>query len=180
VNIIAGSTSVTVMFKVHDNDGEPLDGLTWNDVSLKSYYTRTGAAPVVINRATQTATGSYTSGGFVAVGTDQPGVYRFDIPNAAFAGGARQVVISLYGATNMQQADLRVELVADLADEISTATSYIVTQVNSQTEASEAAVLAEVTRIPRADVELAPGEAARHERIGGGTAIDDVEIKAVP
>jgi hypothetical protein len=165
VNVAAGSTSVTVMFKVVDTDGEPLNGLTWNDFSLQSYYTRTGAAPVVISRATQTATGAWTSGGFVAVGTDQPGVYRFAVPNAAFASGARQVVISLYGATNMQQSDLRVELVADLSDEISTATSYIVTQITAQTDL-----------IPKEG-----DETWEYERTGGTDPnIDRVTITRVP
>jgi hypothetical protein len=40
--------------------------------------------------------------------------------------------------------------------------------------------VAEITKIPRSDTDLAAGAASRHERIGGGTGIDDVEIKAVP
>jgi hypothetical protein len=63
---------------------------------------------------TQTATGAYSSGGFVAVdGTNMPGLYRFDIPNAVFAtAGTDKAVVMLKGATNMAPVLLEYQIVA--------------------------------------------------------------------
>tara|TARA_R110000868_G_scaffold347782_1_gene608739 strand:+ start:90 stop:1088 length:999 start_codon:yes stop_codon:yes gene_type:complete len=71
------------------------------------------AARSAITLATQTTTGAHSDGGFVEVdATNMPGVYRFDLPDAAVASG-RSVVVYLHGATNQAQTVLEIELTAN-------------------------------------------------------------------
>lgn len=92
--------------------GAGLTGLAFNSAGLTAYYVRTGGTATAITLATQTANGAYSSGGFVAVdGTNMPGVYRLDIPDAVFATGVDKAVVMLKGATNMAQLVLEYQLV---------------------------------------------------------------------
>jgi hypothetical protein len=118
-----GATSQTVYLEVLDSSsttGARLTGLVFNTASLVASYARNGAARVAITLVTQTAAGAWTSGGFVAVdGTNMPGVYRLDVPDAAFATGADSVVVTLKGAANMVQVSTEVQLVAvDVQDSV--------------------------------------------------------------
>ena len=93
--------------------GAGLTGLVFNSASLVAYYVRPLAAATAITLATQTVTGAFSSGGFVEVdATNMPGVYRFDVPNAAIATGVNSVVVMLKGATNMAPVVLEIDLVA--------------------------------------------------------------------
>ena len=92
--------------------GAGLTGLAFNAAGLTAYYVRTGGLATAITLATQTANGAYSSGGFVAVdGTNMPGVYRLDIPDAVFATGVDKAVVMLKGATNMAPLVLEYQLV---------------------------------------------------------------------
>jgi hypothetical protein len=112
IQILGGSTSQTVRLFVQDTsktDGSGLTGLVHNTSGLVAYYSKgaTGTA-TAITLATQTAGGAWTSGGFVAVdGTNMPGVYRLDVPNAALDSEVETIVM-LRGATNMAPVLLRV------------------------------------------------------------------------
>jgi len=91
--------------------GAGLTGLVFNSASLVASYVRPGAVRTAITLATQTVTGAYSSGGFVEVdATNMPGVYRFDLPDAALATGVDAVVIMLNGATNMAPLVMEVQL----------------------------------------------------------------------
>jgi hypothetical protein len=94
--------------------GAGLTGLVFNTASLTADYCVERGARVNIPLVTQTATGAYSSGGFVAVdGTNMPGLYRFDIPNAVFAtAGTDKAVVMLKGATNMAPVLLEYQIVA--------------------------------------------------------------------
>jgi hypothetical protein len=90
--------------------GAGLSGLVHNSSGLKAYY-RIGAtgASTAITLATQTATGAWSSGGFVEIdATNMKGVYRLDLPNAV-AATAAMVSLYLYGATNMMAVAQRVD-----------------------------------------------------------------------
>lgn len=93
--------------------GAGLTGLVFNSGGLTADYCVERGARVNIPLVTQTATGAYSSGGFVAVdGTNMPGLYRFDIPNAVFAtAGADKAVVMLKGATNMAPVLLEYQIV---------------------------------------------------------------------
>lgn len=114
-----GSTSVTVEVFIQDSSvttGAGLTGLAYNTASLTAYYKRNGnVAPVAITLATLAAiTTAWSSGGFIAAdGTNTPGLYRLDIPDAALATGARSVIIYLKGATNMAPCLLEIDLTND-------------------------------------------------------------------
>lgn len=112
IQILGGSTSQTVRLFIQDTsktDGSGLTGLVHNTSGLTAYYSKgaTGTA-TAITLATQTAGGAWTSGGFVAVdGTNMPGVYRLDVPNAALDSEVETIVM-LRGAANMAPVLLRV------------------------------------------------------------------------
>lgn len=91
-------------------NGSPITGLVFNSAGLLSKYVLAQAASVAITLATQTVTGAYSSGGFVEVdATAFPGIYRFDIPNAALASGDH-VIVSLYGFSGMSVTLLEYDL----------------------------------------------------------------------
>jgi hypothetical protein len=86
-------------------------GLAFNTSGLAAYYVRNRASPTPITLVTQTATGAWTSGGFAEISSSLvPGVYRLDVPNAAFAAGASDVTIVVRGASGTNGAVLTVTL----------------------------------------------------------------------
>jgi hypothetical protein len=86
-------------------------GLTFATSGLAAYYVRNQSAPVAITLVTQTPTGAWTSGGFAEISsTFTPGVYRLDVPDAAFAAGASDVTIVVRGASGTNGAVLTVTL----------------------------------------------------------------------
>lgn len=120
----AGSTSVTIPVFIQDSastTGAGKTGLTYATSGWKAYYVKPGSAAVAITLATQTATGAWSSGGFCEIdGTNMPGWYRLDIPNAALSTGPGTVVgISLCGATGAAPCNVGVNMVAfDTADSV--------------------------------------------------------------
>lgn len=95
--------------------GAGLTGLVFNSAGLTAYYVvERGAATAITLVTLASATAAYTSGGFIAVdGTNMPGLYRFDVPNALFAtAGTDKVVVMLKGATNMAPVLLEYQIVA--------------------------------------------------------------------
>lgn len=110
----AGTTSQTLNIFIQDSSsttGAGLTGLAYNTAGLVAYYVRPAGSATAITLATQTTTGSWSSGGFVEVSSaNMPGVYRFDIPNACLAAGADSVVVILRGATNMAPLPLEIDL----------------------------------------------------------------------
>jgi hypothetical protein len=86
-------------------------GLTYATSGLAAYYVRNQSAPVAITLVTQTPTGAWASGGFAEISSSLvPGVYRLDVPNAAFAAGASDVTIVVRGASGTNGAVLTVTL----------------------------------------------------------------------
>jgi hypothetical protein len=86
-------------------------GLTFATSGLAAYYVRNREAPTPIALVTQTATGTWTSGGFAEISSSLvPGVYRLDVPDAAFAAGASDVTIVVRGASGTNGAVLTVTL----------------------------------------------------------------------
>jgi len=80
-------------------------GLTFNTSGLTAYYIRNRSSPVQISLISQTSTGSWASGGFAEISSvNAPGVYRLDVPNAAFASGADDVTIIVRGAAGSNGA----------------------------------------------------------------------------
>lgn len=116
LNIKKASTSQTVYVFIQDSSlttGAGKTGLAYNTGSLVAYYVRPLAAAAAITLATQTATGAWSSGGFVEVdSTNMPGVYRLDLPDAVLATGVNSVVVMLKGAANMAPVLMEIQLVS--------------------------------------------------------------------
>ena len=94
----AGITSETVLLEIRANNNNPATGLAFNTAGIVCRYTRPGETPVNITLANQTVTGAYVSGGFKEIDSvNSPGLYRFDVPDAAIALGKDQVMVSFHG-----------------------------------------------------------------------------------
>jgi len=74
-------------------------GLTYLTTGLTASYIRAGNARVGINLVSQTPTGAWTSGGFCEIDpVNTPGMYRIDVPNAAFISGTTSVTLTIKNA----------------------------------------------------------------------------------
>lgn len=101
MNVTGGSTDVTTYFVLRlAADGTEATGLTITNFDLQ--YTRNGVAPTAKVDATALAATDSAHGDNQAIeidGTDQPGLYRVDWPDAAFAAGVKSVVLTVKCAT---------------------------------------------------------------------------------
>lgn len=111
MKVTPGSTDVTTYVSmVLSADGSDATGLTITDLDLQ--YVRSGAAPVAKVDATALAATNSAHGDNQAIeidSTDQPGLYRVDWPDAAFAAGVREVILTVKHST-CRAAHLRVEI----------------------------------------------------------------------
>ncbi len=94
--VTGGSVDITTYFSMKLTTGADATGLTISDFDMQ--YVRTRTAPVakvdaVALGATDTA---HTDNRGIEIDlTDQPGLYRFDWPDAAFAAGVKEVILSI-------------------------------------------------------------------------------------
>lgn len=88
--ITKGSTDRSVTVKIIDaTTGVPSTDIVFNSAGIDLWYRREGAASVDVTEATLAAlTTAHTDGGFLHI---NDGVYRLDLPDAAFATGANYV-----------------------------------------------------------------------------------------
>lgn len=94
--IYKGATSQSIFIELVDSStGLPKTGVAYTAVTAS--YARTRGIRTAISVVTLISPSSpWTSGGFSEVDTtNQPGIYRFDPPDLAFATGASEVVITL-------------------------------------------------------------------------------------
>ena len=105
ITIAPGSTSQSIELYLGAT------GLTFATSGLSAYYVRNRSAPVAITLVTQTATGSWASGGFAEISSSlTPGVYRLDVPDAALIAGVDDVTIVVRGASGTNGAVMTVKL----------------------------------------------------------------------
>lgn len=102
--------------------GEPATGLTFSNLTSASYV-RPGSARVAITPVTLASpSAAHADGGFVEIdGTNLPGLYRFDIPDAAVASGADQVAVHavVAGASNAVASPVVINIFdVDLRDAV--------------------------------------------------------------
>jgi len=88
--VVKGSTDRSVTVKMLDSaTGIPSTDIVFNSAGIDLWYRREGAASTDVTEATLAAlTTAHTDGGFLHV---NDGVYRLDLPDAAFATGANYV-----------------------------------------------------------------------------------------
>ena len=99
--ITKGATSKSIYVVILDSastTGGRKTGLVYNSAGMTAYYTLNQGSATAITLATLAAANSaYSSGGFKEVdGTNQPGVYRLDVPNAALTGADSVVIGGAY------------------------------------------------------------------------------------
>jgi len=95
--IKGGTTDVTTYFVLRSTtDGTELTGATITNIDLQ--YVRTGVAPVAKVDATALGATDSAHADNKAIeidATDQPGLYRVDWPDAAFAAGVLEVILTV-------------------------------------------------------------------------------------
>lgn len=99
----AGATGKTIDVMIRRLDtGAGYTGLAYNSSGLVARYKRTRAAPVAITLATLgSVSASWSSGGFIEIdATNEPGLYRFDVPDAALVSGVPYVLIGFSGTVS--------------------------------------------------------------------------------
>lgn len=101
----AGSTNVTTYFHLRlAADGTDATGITITELDLQ--YVRSGATPAAkVDASALAATDTaHTDNSAIEVdATDQPGLYRVDWPDAAFAAGVREVVLTVLHSTTFAE-----------------------------------------------------------------------------
>jgi hypothetical protein len=109
INIKAGTTSYSEYVQLNTT------GLSFSTPGISASYVRSGAARVGISLVSQTVSGVWTSGGFVEVdAVNMPGLYRIDIPDAAFASGVNQVTLMIKGYNNTNGALVTYQFTQEL------------------------------------------------------------------
>lgn len=84
-----GATDRSVELLILNPDGTKNNAVVYNSAGIDLWYRRDGGAKVSITVASLSAlTDAHADGGFLLIGD---GVYRLDLPDAAFASGARKV-----------------------------------------------------------------------------------------
>jgi hypothetical protein len=115
-----GATNITVYFHLRDSsDGTSKTGLLYNSAGAVASYVRNGAARTAITLATlASASAAHADGGFILVDdTNAKGLYRLDIPDAAFATSVDGVVIHI-GFTGVFEESLEIVLVDNIAKDV--------------------------------------------------------------
>jgi hypothetical protein len=101
MTVTGGSTDVTTYFSLRlAADGTEATGLTITNFDLQ--YVRSGATPAAKVDATALAATDSAHADNKAIeidATDQPGLYRVDWPDAAFAAGVKEVILTVKCAT---------------------------------------------------------------------------------
>lgn len=123
MEIKKGATDQTIYFEILDSTsttGGRKTGLAFDTASLVASYVRTRGTRTAITLATLAAADSaHSDGGFKEVdATNMPGIYRLDLPDAAVATGAEEVVVTLKGASGMGQVSRTISLVDNSAKDI--------------------------------------------------------------
>ena len=123
MKVTPGSTDITTFVVLRTAaDGVTKTGATIADIDLQ--YCRLGAEPSAKVDATALAatdTEHTDNYGIEIDATDQPGLYRIDWPDAAFATGVREVILSVKLATCFTE-HIRVKLETRQTADVSTVT----------------------------------------------------------
>ena len=115
-----GTTNFSMNVQLFDDTtGAPKTGLTFSSTGVNISYARSGAARVAITEVTlASASAAYNSGGFVEIdATNMPGVYRFDVPNAALTWGVRMATIN-FVFTGVRNKAVNIDIAASLGEHI--------------------------------------------------------------
>lgn len=117
MDVVAGSVDVTTYFNLRlAADGTAATAITISELDLQ--YVRSGETPAAKVDATALAATNtaHTDNRAIEIdATDQPGLYRVDWPDAAFASGVREVILTVKHTSTFIE-HLRVNLTPVPAD----------------------------------------------------------------
>lgn len=115
MNVTGGDTNISTYFDIKLLNGQDATGLTETDFDLT--YTRSGAAPaakVDATAGTAGGAGAHSDNTIIEPDpTDAPGLWRVDWPDAAFAAGVKEVILTVKH-TSCITAHLRVLIDAEV------------------------------------------------------------------
>lgn len=124
-----GTTGVTVYLRAFTvTTGDVVTSLTNGTSGLSLFYVRNRNARTNFTPAAQTVGGVWAVGGFIHVAA---GVYRVDVPDAAFASGVDSVIIGADGVADIMFIPARVDLLG--ANPRAAVINVNVAQINSTT-----------------------------------------------
>lgn len=141
-----GGTDPTVyIWLFQDNagtePGEPQTGLTSSSTGMGLAYLRPrGTVQTVSLSALSTIDAAHTDGGMIEIdATDMPGLYRFDLPDAAIARGENYVIImvkqdDVVPVRKMILLDPYPSVVQGAVDDVSATTTSFVTDLAETTD----------------------------------------------
>jgi hypothetical protein len=124
--IAAGTVDVTTYFQMRLLTGGDATGLTITDFDLT--YVRTGATPATKVDATAlgAANSAHSDNKMIEVNsTNQPGLYRVDWPDAAFASGVVDVILTVKHTSCFTESQrVNLSLVDEVWDEVLTGATH--------------------------------------------------------
>ena len=139
------STNRSVELTILNSDGSKNEGVAWDDAALITWYRREGGAVVPMAEVSLAATTTaHTDRGFIHL---DDGVYRLDLPDAAFATGANKVTVGgangtgevIGGTVRLTDFDLEAaaiasaDLVADIITGLAPEVRYNTAQAGAAT-----------------------------------------------
>ena len=142
-DVFKDTTTYSLFFELVDSTtGLPKTGIVYTDVT--GSYVRTRSVRVAISMATLTGPADgFSAGGFILIDdTNQPGIYRLDVPAGAFATGAFEVVISVK-ATGCRTVSRQINLV-NTNNQVAAADDAILTVLGTPAGVSVSADIAAV------------------------------------
>lgn len=105
-NVKAGATSISVIIELRaETTGAPITGIAHTDLTSASYLRQGGLRVAITLSALAAVDSAYSAGGWKELdSTNLPGLYRLDVPDAAFATGADWVCVGVTDATTINTA----------------------------------------------------------------------------
>lgn len=87
--------------------------ISFNTSGLNGHYVRNAGTAITISFVSQTATGSWVSGGWAEVDSVRvPGIYRVDLPNEIFQSGSDKAIVVIKGVSNTIPVTLEYQITA--------------------------------------------------------------------
>lgn len=128
IRVEPGATDISVYFYIvkngldsgDPNPDDPLTGLISTDIDDATHIRDRAAAAGISVSALGSVTAAHSDGGFIEVSAAlAPGIYRFDIPDAAVASGVDRMQISLeFKAAAFARTQPMVIELDSIADEV--------------------------------------------------------------
>lgn len=138
LNVGVGSTGRSEYIYIIDSlssTGLGKTNIVYNTSGLNGHYVRNAGSATTINFVSQTATGTWTSGGWAEVDAlRMPGLYRVDLPNEIFQSGSDKAIVFIRGVANTIPVNLEYQITAldpNIFTEAAIASS--VWQINNRT-----------------------------------------------